>query len=104
VIRDRKRTLRLFDFDYTIEVFVPAAKRRYGYFVLPALEADRFVARVDAKLHRDRDTLELRGLWWEEGVGATAARRKKLVLAAEHLAGQIGATRIELSRPARTAL
>jgi hypothetical protein len=104
VIRDRKRTLRLFGFDYTIEVFVPEARRRYGYFVLPALEGDRFAGRVDAKLHRDRGVLELRGLWWEDGVRVTAKRRKSLLAAAERLAGQIGATRIELCRRARAAL
>src|SRR5258706_8375811 len=44
-IRDRKRTMRLFGFDYTIEVFVPEKKRRYGYYVLPILEGDRLIGR-----------------------------------------------------------
>lgn len=71
-LRDRVKTRRFFGFDYTFEAFVPAAKRRYGYYVLPILEGDALVGRVDAKLHRDRDELELRGPWWEEGARSRA--------------------------------
>ena len=69
VVRDRKRALRLFDFDYRFEAFVPAKKRVYGYYVLPLLRGERMVGRLDAKMHRDRGVLEARGLWWEEGRG-----------------------------------
>jgi uncharacterized protein YcaQ len=67
-LRDRKRARRLFDFDYTIEVFVPEAKRQYGYYVFPLLQGDRLVGRVDMKAFRDRDTLVVRALWPEPGV------------------------------------
>jgi uncharacterized protein YcaQ len=67
-LRDRKRAERLFGFDYRIEVFVPAAKRRYGYYVFPILEGDRAVARVDMKAFRDSDVLRVKALWPERGI------------------------------------
>lgn len=67
-LRDRKRAKRLFDFDYTIEIFVPEAQRKYGYYVFPLLQGDRIVGRVDMKAQRDRDTLMVRALWPEPGV------------------------------------
>src|SRR5262249_40931846 len=52
VIRDRARLFRRFGFDYRFEAFTPPAKRRYGYYVLPILEGERLVGRLDPKLHR----------------------------------------------------
>lgn len=67
-LRDRKRAARLFGFDYRIEIFVPEAKRTYGYYVFPILERDRIIARVDMKAHRDRNVLQVRALWPEARV------------------------------------
>ncbi|WP_195819541.1 winged helix-turn-helix domain-containing protein [Roseobacter sp. MH60115] len=67
-LRDRKRAERLFGFDYRIEIFVPEAKRKYGYYVFPILEGDKLVGRVDMKAFRDRDTLRVRALWPEPKV------------------------------------
>ena len=78
ILRDRERASRLFGFDYRIEVFVPAARRRYGYYVFPLLERDRFIGRIDMKASRDRATLEVLGLWMEPGRRLTAARRARL--------------------------
>lgn len=91
ILRDRKRTLRLFGFDYRFEAFVPAPRRRYGYYVLPILEGERLVGRLDPKLHRDRGLLEVRQVWWEPGVRESQARRKKLETALDRLAGFVGA-------------
>ena len=66
-LRDRKRAERLFGFRYRIEMFVPASKRVYGYYVFPILQGDSIIARVDMKAHRDRDTLVVRALWPEPG-------------------------------------
>lgn len=78
VIRDRKRALRLFGFDYRIEVFVPEKKRKYGYYVLPLMEGDRFIGRADMKAHRAEDRIEMKGLWLEPGVKLTRATEKKI--------------------------
>ena len=64
-LRDRKRAERLFGFNYRIEVFVPEAKRRFGYYVFPILEGDKLVGRVDMKAFRDADQLRVRALWPE---------------------------------------
>lgn len=78
VVRDRKRCERLFDFEFRIEVFVPAPKRRYGYYVFPLLERNSFVGRVDIKADRERDALVVLGLWPEAAVTWTPARAKGL--------------------------
>ncbi|HEX4080555.1 MAG TPA: crosslink repair DNA glycosylase YcaQ family protein [Rhizomicrobium sp.] len=86
VIRDRKRALRLFGFDYTIEVFVPRSKRRYGYYVLPILEGERFIGRADLKAHRDEKGIEVRGLWSESGVVLDKPRQAAIESALAELA------------------
>jgi uncharacterized protein YcaQ len=67
VLRNRKRTKRLFNFDYAFEGFTPLAKRRFGYYVMPIMHGDRIVARIDPKVHRERRVLEIKGVWWERG-------------------------------------
>jgi uncharacterized protein len=62
----RHRLRDFFDFDYQVECFVPAAKRKYGYFSLPILIGDRFVARMDAKAERKQKTLLIHNLYFEQ--------------------------------------
>jgi len=78
LIRDRNRLSRLFGFEYRIEIFVPAAKRRFGYYVFPMLEGDRFVGRIEVRADRTKGVLKVIGLWWEAGVRFGAGRRDKL--------------------------
>ncbi|NKB57904.1 MAG: winged helix-turn-helix domain-containing protein [Alphaproteobacteria bacterium] len=86
MIRDRVRAKRLFGFDYRIEVFVPAAKRQYGYYVFPLLEGDRFVGRIDMKHQRQEDNaLHVTGLWLEPGVRFGKARENALTAALDRM-------------------
>jgi uncharacterized protein len=66
IVSARSRAAKLFDFDYKWEVYTPAPKRRWGYYVLPILYGDRLVARLDPKLDRTTMTLEIKGFWHEE--------------------------------------
>jgi uncharacterized protein YcaQ len=73
VLRDRARAERLFNFRYRIEIFVPEAKRQYGYYVFPILRGDRVIGRIDMKAERSRNVLAVRRFWAEKGVRRSAA-------------------------------
>jgi uncharacterized protein len=62
LVYDRKRMVELFEFDYQLEMYKPAAKRRWGYFALPILYGDRLVGKVDATAHRKRGVLQVDAL------------------------------------------
>jgi uncharacterized protein len=78
LLRNRDRAGRLFNFSYRIEVFVPEPKRQYGYYVFPLLEGDRMIGRIDMKADRKAGTLDVRRIWLEKGVRASAGRLDKL--------------------------
>jgi hypothetical protein len=78
LLRDRKRLLRLFNFDYRIEIFVPKAQRKYGYYVFALLEGERLVGRIDMKADRPGDRLAVAALWMEPGCRLTPARQRRL--------------------------
>ena len=71
-VTQRHRLQDVFGFDYQIECFVPAAKRRYGYYCLPILQGDRFVGRADCKAHRATQTFEVIALYLEPGLDPAA--------------------------------
>ncbi|MDA1301462.1 MAG: winged helix DNA-binding domain-containing protein [Proteobacteria bacterium] len=73
LVINRRRALALFGFDYQIECYVPAAKRRYGYFSLPILYGDELIGRMDAKAHRRHRELEIRNLVLEPRTRAEPA-------------------------------
>ena len=87
LIHDRDRTEALFGFRYRLEMYVPKAKREYGYYVLPLLVGDRLVGRAEPRFDRKTRTLELLGAW-----GDTS----RLGEALDDLAAWLGA-----ERPAR---
>lgn len=66
---DRKLIQTLFDFDYAWEIYTPAVKRKYGYYVLPLLYGDAFIGRVEAVA--ERNVLTVKNLWFESGVTPT---------------------------------
>jgi uncharacterized protein YcaQ len=68
LVWDRARALDLFNFDYKIEVYTPAPKRKYGYFTLPILYNNRLIGRLDPKAHRKDGLFEVKALHLEPGV------------------------------------
>jgi len=67
LIWDRGLLGSLFEFEYVWELFFPPAKRRWGWYVLPMLFRDRFVGRIEPRIDRAGDQVQVLGLWWEEG-------------------------------------
>lgn len=94
-IRDRTRLKRLFGLDYKIEIFVPAAKRVYGYYVYPMLEDDRFIGRIELKADRKAGVLRVHQIWPEPKTKWTSARKQKLDSELVRLTRFIGVNRIE---------
>ena len=94
LVRDRARLSRLFGFDYRIEIYVPAAKRRYGYYVYPVLDGTRLVGRIEARARRERDRLCVEGWWPEPGSRPSATRARRIERELERFArlGGVGTT------------
>jgi uncharacterized protein YcaQ len=80
-----------------MEIYVPRAARRYGYYVLPVLHGDRLVGRVDPALDRGRGRLVVHAVHAEPGAPAAAGPAVAVALA--DLAGWLGADRVELRQP-----
>lgn len=76
-LRDRARAERLLGFHYRIEIFMPAPRRRYGYYVFPVMQGCRMIGRLDAK--RDGGVLAVRAFWPEPGVRMGKARQAGLL-------------------------
>ncbi len=68
LIWDRELVRMIFNFDYTWEVYKPAEKRQYGYYVLPILYGDQFAARCELSLDRKNFILQVKGWWWEPNI------------------------------------
>ena len=71
---DRPLLGSLFEFDYVWELFVPPAKRRWGWYVLPMLFRDRLVGRIEPRIDRDGGQVQVLDLWWEDGFAPTPHR------------------------------
>ena len=67
LIHDRDRAEALWGFRYRLEMYVPRAKREYGYYVLPILHGDDLVGRIEPVLDRKARVLRVNGVWWEPG-------------------------------------
>jgi uncharacterized protein YcaQ len=101
----RQRTLDLFGFDYKIEVYVPAGKRRYGYYCLPILHDGRLIGRLDAKNSRQEGRLLVPAVHFEEGFAVGDGALDGLGKALKSLAEFVGAGEVSVGRiyPARFA-
>jgi uncharacterized protein YcaQ len=80
LVWDRKRTERLFDFHYRIEIYTPEPDRKFGYYSLPVLIDDDVVARVDLKSDRKARVLRVQSAWAEQGAPPETAARLVPVL------------------------
>jgi uncharacterized protein len=99
LIHDRARTQALFDFDYRLEMYVPPARRRWGYYVMPVLRGDRLVARVDARSDRAASTLRVAALHLEPDAGAAAEEAARTEL--DRLAAWLGLGEVSVERVVR---
>jgi uncharacterized protein YcaQ len=89
LIHDRDRALALFDFFYRLEMYVPKAKREYGYYVLPILRSDRLIGRIEPVFDRKQSVLRVESLHWEPGVKPVSLTKPLRELAAFVGAGSI---------------
>lgn len=94
LIWDRARTRQLFDFHYGIEIYVPKAKRQYGYFVLSILHGDRLIGRIDPVMDRKRARLTINAIHFEPSAPATKASVKALRRSIEELGSFLGVKEI----------
>jgi uncharacterized protein YcaQ len=90
LIHDRARTEALWNFYYRLEMYVPKAKREYGYYVLPILRGEKLVGRIDPVFDKKSGVLRVQGVWWEPGV-----RPISLDAPLRRLARFVGATQVE---------
>lgn len=93
-LRDRARAERLFGFHYRIEIFVPEAKRKYGYYVFPVMQADRLIGRIDVK--RVGNALVVRAFWLEDGIRMGQGRTSGLMAELQRVAALAGVETIEM--------
>jgi uncharacterized protein len=112
VVWDRARALELFGFEYKIEVYTPAARRRYGYYSLPILHSGSLVGRLDAKAHRKQGTFEVKSIHLEPDMPVNDDLVSELAYALRDCAGWHGTPEVlvrrsdptELTEPLRLAL
>jgi uncharacterized protein YcaQ len=95
LVHDRVRTQELFDFEYTLEMYKPAAKRRWGYFALPVLHEDRLVGKVDAAADRKASVLRVHAI--HEDVKFTRTMTKAVQAELDDLALWLGLGAVEPS-------
>jgi uncharacterized protein len=108
LVWDRQRAATMFGFDYRLECYTPAPKRRWGYFVLPLLHRGALVGRLDAKAHRRDGVFEVKSLYLEDGVKVSGALLADVATALREAAAWHGTPRVEVGRTSpgklRTAL
>ena len=112
IVWDRKRAEELFRFEYRIECYTPAPKRKYGYFTLPILRRGRLIGRLDPKAHRKEGVFEVKSIHLEPGVSISASLTRDLARAIRDCASWHGTPKVllrgrspkELTRPLREEL
>jgi uncharacterized protein YcaQ len=102
VVWDRVRVQQLFDFDYRLECYIPAPKRRFGYYVLPVLRRGALIGRLDARADRRTGEFEVKAVYLEDGVDADDAMVHDVAQCIHEAAAWHGTStvRVTRSRPA----
>lgn len=98
LVWDRARLREMFAFDYSIECYLPAAKRKYGYYVLPVLHRGRLIGRLDAKAHRAEGVFEVKAFFLEEDVEPSPRMLNDLAEAIAVTAAWHGTPKVRLGR------
>jgi uncharacterized protein len=98
VVWDRERASTLFGFDYTIECYTPAPKRRFGYFVLPILHRGRLIGRLDAKAHRATGQFEIKAIFLEAAIKINAQLTEAVAQAIQRAADWHQTPRVTLAK------
>jgi len=101
LVYDRRRAQELFEFEYTLEMYKPAAKRRWGYFALPVLHDDRLVGKVDATADRKASVLQVHAI--HEDVKFTRAMTKAVGAELDDLASWLGLATVATRRTASSS-
>ena len=93
LVHDRVRSLELFGFDYTLEMYKPAANRRWGFYALPILHGDRLIGKLDAAADRDASVLRVRAI--HQDVPFSKPMQRAVTAEIEALAGWLGLSRVD---------
>lgn len=101
---DRKLITEIFGFEYTWEVYKPVVERQYGYYVLPVIYGDQFVARFEPRLNKTTNKLEVLNWWWEEDVSSTDEMHQAVSECFQEFLQYLGASGIQLKGNSRKNL
>jgi uncharacterized protein YcaQ len=99
LITDRERTHELFDFFFRIEIYTPKEKRKHGFFVLPILDGDRIVGRMDPVMDRQKEVFRVNALYAEPGAPKDRATPRRIADAVSDLGDFLGAKKVVFSGP-----
>lgn len=100
---DRTMVAELFGFEYRWEVYKPLSQRRYGYYVLPVLYGDRFVARFEPGRDKKGSALLVKNWWWEPGLAPSESMKAELRLCFARFLAYLGAQSLRIEGPAAQA-
>ena len=95
IIWDRKTVKDVFDFEYSWEVYTPAAKRKFGYYVLPILIGSRFIGRIEPTLSKKKDKLTVKNIWFEKEYTPTSDDIRKISAEIKRLAAFLNVDLVE---------
>jgi uncharacterized protein YcaQ len=96
IMRERHRPRKMWGFEYKLEAYIPAAKRIYGYYLLPILDGHELVGRMDAKRHRDERLLEVKALHFEKGCASDSSLIERVAMGIKNFMQFQGCSRVKI--------